>query len=109
MTASDALQQDWSHENMYAFPPFCLIMRSLARAQGAELILASHLWPKQAWYPDLLDLSVSLPVLFPMNPSLLLGPRGEIYPMIANQTRTISRLACMKQSLQSEGIPAEAS
>jgi hypothetical protein len=84
-------------------------MRSLARAQGAELILASHLWPKQAWYPDLLDLSVSLPVLFPMNPSLLLGPRGEIYPMIVNQTRTISRLACMKQSLQSEGIPAEAS
>ena len=27
--ASDALQQDWSHEKNYAFPPFCLIMRSL--------------------------------------------------------------------------------
>jgi hypothetical protein len=78
----------WSHEKSYAFPPFCLIMRSLAklRAQGAELILATHLWPTQASYPNLLDLSVSLPVYFPMNPSLLLGPRGEIYPLIANQT-----------------------
>ena len=82
------IQQDWSHEKSYAFPPFCLIMRSLAklRAQGAELILVTPLWPMQAWYPSLLDLSVSLPVLLPLSPALLLGPRGEIHPLIANQT-----------------------
>ena len=88
--ASDALQQDWSKEKNYAFPPFCLIMRSLAklREQGAELILVAPLWPTQAWYPSLLDLSVSLPVLLPMTQNLLLGPGGggEIHPLLANQT-----------------------
>ena len=29
--ATEALQQDWSKERNYAFPPFCLIMRSLAK------------------------------------------------------------------------------
>ena len=65
--ASDALQQDWSDGRNYAFPPFCLIMRSQAKLRelGEELVLVSPVWPTQAWYPSLLDLSVSLPVLLP--------------------------------------------
>ena len=75
----DALQQDWSKEKNYAFPPFCLIMRVLAklREQGGELILVTPLWPTQAWYPTLLDMSVSLPVLLPMSTSLLFGLKGR--------------------------------
>ena len=86
--ASDALQQDWSTGRNYAFPPFCLIIRTLAklREKGGELILVTPVWPTQAWYPSLLDMSVSLPVLLPVTPNLLLGPRGEIHPLIANQT-----------------------
>ena len=86
--ASDALQQDWSTGRNYAFPPFCLIIRTLAklREKGGELILVTPVWPTQAWYPSLLDMSVSLPVLLPVTPNLLLGPPGEIHPLIANQT-----------------------
>ena len=86
--ASDALQQDWSNERNYAFPPFCLIMRSLAklREQGGELVLVTQVWPTQVWYPTLLDLSVSLPVLLPTSQNLLLGPQGQVHPLIANQT-----------------------
>jgi hypothetical protein len=86
--AFDALQQDWSKGRNYAFPPFCLIMRSLAklREQGGELILVAPLWPTQAWYPSLLDLSMSPPVLLPFSQTLLLGPQGEIHPLLANQS-----------------------
>ena len=111
--ASDALQKDWSHEKSYAFPPFCLKMRSLAklRAQGAELILVTHLWPTQAWYTNgnLLDLSVSLPVLLPMSTSLLPGPRGWDTPFDCEPDSSIGRLACIKRSSQSEGIRTDAS
>ena len=51
-----------------------------------RLILVTPLWPTQAWYPGLLDLLVSLPVLLPLNSTLLLDPREEIHPLIANQT-----------------------
>ncbi len=86
--ASDALQQDWSNGRNYAFLLFCLIMRSLAKLRelGGELVLVSPVWPTQAWYPSLLDLSVSLPVLLPTSQNLLLGPQGQIHPLIANQT-----------------------
>ena len=86
--ATDALQQDWSNERNYAFPPFCLIMRSLAmlRELGGELVLVTPVWPTQAWYPSLLDLSVSLPVLLPTSQNLLLGSQGEMHPLIANQS-----------------------
>ena len=71
----------------HAFPPFCLIMRSLAklREQGGELVLVTPVWPTQVWYPTLLDLSVSLPVLLPTSQNLLLGPQGQVHPLIANQ------------------------
>ena len=86
--AVDALQQDWSKEKNYAFPPFCLITRVLAKSRefGGELILITPLWPTQAWYPTLLDMSVSLPVLLLMSNNLLLGPQGEIHPLILNTT-----------------------
>ena len=49
----DALQQDWSKEKNYAFPPFCLIMGVLAKLRefSGELILVTPLWLTQAWYP----------------------------------------------------------
>jgi hypothetical protein len=91
--ALDVLQQDWSYEKSYAFPPFCLIMWSLAklRAQGAELILVTPLGPTQAWYPNLLNLSVSLPVLLPMSPSLLLGGRYTLW--LRRKTFTLNTLS----------------
>ena len=90
--ATDALLQDWSRGRNYAFPPFCLIMRSLAKLQGAggELILITPVWPTQAWYPRLLDMSVAPPVLLPSFPDLLLSPRGERHPLLVNETLSLA-------------------
>ena len=108
--ALDALQQNWSNERNYAFPPFCLIMRSLAklREQGGELVLVIPVWPMQVWYPTLLDLSVSLPVLLPTSQSLArpsgAGVSPDCEPIVVPR-----HVACIKQSLQSEGICADTS
>ena len=90
--ASDALQQDWSNERNYAFPPFCLIMRCLAKLRdlGGELVLVTPVWPTQAWYPSLLGSSVSLPVLLPVTQNLLLSPEGQVHPLIANRTLNLA-------------------
>ena len=53
-------------------------------------MLVPPVWPTQAWYPSLLDLSVSLPVLLPTSQNLLLGPQGQIHPLIANQSLFIA-------------------
>jgi hypothetical protein len=86
--ATDALLQNWSVGRLYAFPPFCLIMRSLAklREEGGELLIVTPVWPTQAWYPSLLDMSVSPPILFPWSPRLLQGPQHQMHPLVANQT-----------------------
>ena len=90
--ATDALLQDWFRGRHYAFPPFCLIMRSLAKLQGAggELILVTPVWATQAWYPRLLDMSVAPPVLLPSFPDLLLCPRGERHPLLVNETLSLA-------------------
>ena len=91
--ATDALLQDWSRGwNYHAFPPFCLIMRSLAKLHGAggELILITPVCPTQAWHPRLLDKSVALPVLLPSFPDLLLSPRGERHPLLVNETLSLA-------------------
>ena len=86
--ATDALLQNWAVGRLYAFPPFCLIMRCLAklREEGGELILVTPVWLTQAWYPSLLELSVSLPILLPWAPKLLQGPQGQSHPLVMNQT-----------------------
>ena len=86
--ATDAFQQNWSTGRNYAFPPFCLIMRCLAklRAEGGELILVTPVWPTQAWYPSILQLSIAPPVLLPWTPKLLCGPQGQSHPLVVNHT-----------------------
>lgn len=86
--ATDAFQQAWSMGRHYAFPPFCLIMKTLAkiREEGGDLILITPVWPTQAWYPLLLEMSVSPPVLLPQLPNLLANPWGQTHPLIDNQT-----------------------
>ena len=86
--ATDALLQNWAVGRLYAFPSFCLIMRCLAklRQEGGELILVTPVWPTQAWYPSLLELSVSLPILLSWGPKLLQGTQDQSHPLVMNQT-----------------------
>lgn len=69
----------------YAFPLFNLISKTLEKVviDEAEIILVAPVWQAQHWWPVLLQLLISQPVLLPNNPDLLLGPsdRKKNHPM----------------------------
>lgn len=109
--ASDALQQDWSHERNYAFPPFCLIMRSLAKLREKGRRVNNS-------YPNLANTGlVSQPfrhVRFVSNtPSIVpelasWSMRGDT-PLNPERNLDVGRVARIQQSLQSKGICEDAS
>ena len=65
----------------YAFPPFALIRRCLqkVREERATLVLVAPMWSVQSWYPALLELLISNPLLLPKGRNLLtdLPPNGR--------------------------------
>ena len=86
--ATDALQQTWTGELSYAFPPFCLIARCLAKVlrDEAEMLLVAPVWPTQPWYPVLLALAVEQPLLLPISTDLLKSPLGQPHPLLQQGT-----------------------
>ena len=71
---TDAFFQSWNHLQAYAFPPFSLILNVINKLRSSNrkfLTLVVPLWPQKEWYPDLLSLSVSPPVVLPVRPDLL--------------------------------------
>ena len=73
----DAMLQPWDHLQAYAFPPFGLIPRLLAKvrlSRGLELTLVAPFWPRKPWFPDLLELLVEVPVRLPSRRDLLRQP-----------------------------------
>lgn len=51
--AVDALSQDWTGQGLYAFPPFSLVSRCIAKLQASEspLILVAPVWPTSLGTP----------------------------------------------------------
>ena len=83
--AVDALAQSWTQMRGYAFPPFSLIGRCLAkvkRERVEELVLIAPIWPTQAWFPVLQAVCIRNPIKLPEGRSLLRNPLGEPHPMI---------------------------
>ena len=73
----DAFLQRWDGLQAYAFPPWSVIPRVLAKlcvSQGTELTLIAPYWPQRAWFPDLLHLSLAPPVALPLRRNLLRLP-----------------------------------
>ena len=76
---TDALQQSWDHLQAYAFPPCAMIpqvLHKLRSSSGTVLTLIAPYWPQRPWFPDLLDLAITLPVTLPLRPDLLSQPRS---------------------------------
>ena len=74
---TDAFLQSWDGLQAYAFPPFAIIPRVLAKLQesrGTELTLVAPHWAQRPWFPDILQLSLAPPVILPDRPDLLLLP-----------------------------------
>ena len=63
----DAFALNWEGLKGYAFPPFCLIGRCLAKVRRykAKLVLITPIWQTQQWYPGM---SVREPNAEPINP-----------------------------------------
>ena len=81
---TDAFLQSWDGLQAYAFPPFAIIPRVLAKlreSRGTELTLVAPHWEQRPWFPDLLQRSLAPPVILPDRPDLLLLPRSRLrYP-----------------------------
>ena len=74
---TDAFLQSWDELQAYAFPPWSIIPRVLAKlraSRGTFVTLVAPYWPQRPWFPELLDLAVAPPVLLPGCPDLLFQP-----------------------------------
>ena len=65
--ATDAFLHDLSTFTGYAHPLWCLISRVLFKAQSqvATLVVVVPLWQTQAWFLQLLQMLIDLPILLP--------------------------------------------
>ena len=73
----DAFSIDWSDLKFYAVPPISLIPRVLSKMKqdSAEGIIVVPFWPTQVWYPAMLKMLVSTPILLNSTKSLLVLPQ----------------------------------
>ena len=81
----DAFSINWSDLKFYAFPSISVIFRVLAKVKqdSAEGIKVVTFWPTQVWYPVILKMLVSIPILLNSRKSLLLLPQAPnlVHPM----------------------------
>ncbi|XP_056009342.1 uncharacterized protein LOC130051435 [Ostrea edulis] len=75
----DAMSFDWKGMFSYMFPPFRLLPKILhkIRVEICKTILIAPAWPKQSWFPDLLQLCCARPILLPLRKDLLSQFKGR--------------------------------
>ena len=84
--AVDAFSLSWADIKFYAFPPFSLVGKSIAKIikENAMGIMIIPLWPSQFWYPMMLKYLVMPPVVLPQTKALLRLPfkPEESHPLL---------------------------
>jgi len=83
--AVDAFSVPWEPDQPYLFPPFNLIGRALSKIQAEAVkyaCLIAPAWPGQIWYPRLLNMLVSNPILLPTSQDLLQSPDRLPHPLV---------------------------
>ena len=78
---TDALSLSWRGMWLYAFPPFALLPEVLEKVQSepCDMILVAPAWPAQAWFHQLLHLSVDHPRRLPNMDRLLKQPDMDVF------------------------------
>ena len=77
---TDAFLQCWDGLQAYAFPPWSILPKVLAKLRvspGLELTLIAPYWPQRPWFANLLHLSLAPPVALPLRRDLLLLPQSH--------------------------------
>ena len=116
----DAFSLNWSIYFSYGFPPFCLLGRVMNKISSDECdgVFVVPIWPIQPWFPEMLRLLVSPPVVLPFSKDLLLLPsRSTIHPLYpklrlmachlsgkVSKTKEFQR-SLVRQSLQHGDVP----
>lgn len=107
---TDAFTINWAPLRGYAFPPFNLISKTLEKVtiDQTELVLVAPVWQAQPWWPVLLRLLISQPVLLPSSPTLLTDPTNlnRVHPMyprlhlaVFHISTNVSKLRAFQQTL----------
>ena len=68
----DALSISWKGMYAYAFPPPILIPKVLQkiREEMSIVLLIAPMWPRQSWYPQMIELLIKVPIKLPQWPDL---------------------------------------
>ena len=79
----DAFQINWPYLKAYAFQPFALIGRVIAKAMRDKctLVIIIPVWPSQPWYTQLLRMSIQDTIFIPPFPNLLTDPNQNLNPL----------------------------
>lgn len=87
----DAFTRLWINLQFYAFPPFSIISKCLTKVVQEKVTgtIIVPLWTTQPWFPKLMRLLISPPILLPLN-SLSLPYSKRQHPL----ERTLRLLAC---------------
>ena len=101
----DAFRHPWDDLDLYAFPPFALVGRVIARVQQSSRVamtLVAPLWPEKEWFEDLLLLLIQPPLgqaasAAPLQPVPSRRPRAEP-----------SRMATLKRHYRKSGFSGRA-
>jgi hypothetical protein len=93
---TDALAQNWRGLYLYAFPPQVLLPRVLHKIAREEctVVLIAPNWPRQSWFPLLLQLLIEVPLELPREKDLLFQPRSKVvHPYQENLCLTAWKLS----------------
>ena len=82
--AVDALSFPWTNHYPYLFPPFTMINRCLEKIMREEVdaVMIAPIWQNQVWYPGLLKVLISEPILLPMSQDIIQNTQGESHPLV---------------------------
>ena len=78
----DVFRHPWDDLDLYAFPPFALVGRVIARVQQSSRVamtLVAPLWPEKEWFADLLLLLTQPPLVLPCWDKLLRQPHCNLF------------------------------
>ena len=105
----DALAFQWDGLLAYAFPPFSLIPRVLAKIEqeNCRVLLIALFWPRQPWFPRLINLLVHRPVILPRRADILYQPSSDmLHPALGGSAPDL--LGAVSRSLRSAGLSRRA-
>ena len=79
--ATDALKFVWPKQGNYAFPPFGLIPKVIAKIRNSlsTAVLITPNWKTNSWYGQLMQMSIAKPILLPKVTNLLTNRTGDCH------------------------------